>query len=210
MAVAYSHPAIALKGHPIGGPAINALGYGLLSPLAGWAAVGVPMNLRTSVALAVLLPAVLAWYFAAQAFQRDEDVDRGYRTLVVTHGAPVTLAVSRVLFAMSWVGLVSMAVAGWLPRVVLVVIPFLVIADRRLLRWSLAPHGSLMLAFAVLLASVSGVYVRDSFRPGPVAGLATAAGLPNDRPQLDPTRLRRTEALGSPSDSGVALRRPRF
>src|SRR5687768_15497330 len=42
LSLLYSWPPTAWKGHPLGGPFVNLVGYGLASPLAGWAAVGVP------------------------------------------------------------------------------------------------------------------------------------------------------------------------
>src|SRR6185503_18673062 len=46
----YSLPATAWKGHPLGGPVVNLVGYGLASPLAGWAVVGVPPDVRSVIA----------------------------------------------------------------------------------------------------------------------------------------------------------------
>jgi hypothetical protein len=39
LAVLYPHPRTAWKGHPWLGPAVNLVGYGLLSPFAGWSLV---------------------------------------------------------------------------------------------------------------------------------------------------------------------------
>ncbi len=86
LAVAYSHPRLRLKGDPLGGPLINALGYGLLSPLAGWAALELPAGPDSRWILPLLPLGLLAPYFVAQVHQEQADRQRGYRTLVVTHG----------------------------------------------------------------------------------------------------------------------------
>ncbi|MEO0603173.1 MAG: hypothetical protein AAF211_17170, partial [Myxococcota bacterium] len=69
MAVLYSHPATLWKAHPVGGPFVNWFGYGILSPLAGWATADVAINPRTVVLWALGSVGVLGAYFAAQAFQ---------------------------------------------------------------------------------------------------------------------------------------------
>jgi 4-hydroxybenzoate polyprenyltransferase len=91
LAVLYSHPLTAWKGHAVLGPAVNALGYGILSGLAGWVLVGVSMNWRTAVTFALMTLWLVGATFAAQAFQQRDDAHHGYRTLVVTHGPRVCL-----------------------------------------------------------------------------------------------------------------------
>lgn len=209
LAVAYSHPRIAWKGHPIGGPMVNLVGYGLLSPLAGWSCVDVAMNPRTAVVFGLGAVAILGTYFTAQAFQGDEDAARGYRTLVVTHGPRVVLTAARVCFAVLVVGAVGVAVAGWVPRINLLALPLVLWVDRYLARWSRQPGGGdvgwakafafrLLAAALAMLALNFGEYVRADLAGEPVAGLGTAAGRPTDRPALPPAQMRAWEAAHAP------------
>jgi len=119
----YSHPATAWKGHPLAGPLVNAVGYGLLSPLAGWAVVDVPATATTLAVWPLLAVGLLAPTFAAQAFQADADAARGYRTLVVTHGPAATLRAARaaLLLALCWGS--GLALLSVVPRLTLWAIP---------------------------------------------------------------------------------------
>ena len=205
LSVAYSHPRIVWKGHPIGGPVVNVVGYGLLSPLAGWACVDVAMNLRTAVVLGLGAVAILGMYFIAQAFQEAEDAARGYRTLVATHGPRVVITAARLCFGVLLFGALGVAGLGWVPRVNLLVLPFVVWIDAYLARWAREARGGdegwarsfafrLLAAAMAVLALNFGEYVRADAAGEPVAGLGTAAGRPSDRPALPPSAMRAWEA----------------
>lgn len=139
LAVAYSHPRTAWKAHPILGPLVNGIGYGLLSPMAGFALVGVAPTLRTWVAGGLVLAWVAATYLGAQGFQEREDRARGYRTLVATHGAACTLGGARALFAIAVGGLMLGAGVGWFPHLLFTVIVPGVWLDRHLAAWAAEP-----------------------------------------------------------------------
>jgi 4-hydroxybenzoate polyprenyltransferase len=192
LAVAYSHPRLALKGHPVGGPLINWLGYGILTPMVGWVVVDVPPNARTLLVLAAISSGVLGTYFAAQAFQADEDRARGYRTLVATHGPRAALIAARLCVAGAIAVAMGLAAAGWLPRECLLGIPVFLWLDHWLATWATRPDGGTEAdareyARRALIAGLTGVllatvdYVGDSVAKKPVAGLATSAGHPSDR-----------------------------
>jgi 4-hydroxybenzoate polyprenyltransferase len=191
LAVLYSHPATFLKGHPVGGPFVNIVGYGLLSPLAGWALVDVAGNPRTLVMWLVCAFGIFGVYLTAQAFQQREDRDRGYRTLVATRGPRVVLRLARASLGLA-IGIgVGLAVVGWIPRIAALCALAWWPVDRHLAVWSLlddggtelharvfARHMARLTALGVLLVFVQ--YAVDSARGGPVAGLATPSGRPPD------------------------------
>ena len=200
LSVLYSHPATRWKGHPIGGPLVNGLGYGLLSSLAGWSTTGLTANPRSVVIWLLSSFGVMGCYFAAQAFQRDEDAARGYRTLVVTHGPAATLTAARLCLGVGFVGGMVLSIVGWFPRICLAGIPLWWWVDDWLRRWSKLPDGGsaahaqtmarrLLVAVVVCLCLVFGEYVRESLAREPVAGLGTVAGHPADRPRLPPAQL---------------------
>lgn len=135
MSVAYSHPRVALKGHGFFGPAINVAGYGLLSPLAGFSVVGVSPTPRSIAVLALFCVFIACFYFTAQAFQRDDDRARGYRTLVATHGAPAVARVVRLTWWLGTGGTALSAAAGWLPLVCVASLLPAWWVDRLLSRW---------------------------------------------------------------------------
>lgn len=141
LAVAYSHPRVALKGQPVGGPLVNGFGYGSLSPIAGWAAAGGVVTWRAALTLAFIVSFILGVYFAAQAFQAEEDRRRGYRTLVVTHGPRWTLVTARMCVGLAAVGASLTAAVGAYPRLMLLTVPAWWWADRYLAAWSRAPDG---------------------------------------------------------------------
>ncbi len=184
LAVLYSHPATAWKGHPVKGPLVNAVGYGVLSACAGWSLVGVAMNLRTAITFALLTLWLLGATFCAQAFQRADDLRRGYRTLVVTHGARAALRAGR-WCANSAVGAVLVLTAvGFFPRLCLLATPFFWVADLWMRRWQRQPEGGgprwaagyiqRMLASGLVYFALAYVdYLWDWHEGGPVAGAAT-------------------------------------
>jgi 1,4-dihydroxy-2-naphthoate octaprenyltransferase len=201
LAVLYSHPATAWKGHPIGGPLVNLVGYGLLTPLAGWSVVDVPANPRTLVVWALFGIGILSPYLLAQAFQGDEDRARGYRTAVVALGPQRTLQLARLALAVVLVGGTVLAVVGWFPRVCLVALPLWLWIDDLLRQWARLPDGGsaewalrfarrVLVAVAVMVGACFVEYARQSYAQEPVAGLGTVAGLPPDRPALPPGQLR--------------------
>ncbi len=141
LSLAYSHPKIALKAHPVGGPVINMLGYGLLTPLAGMAAGGAGVSPRTVLVLMVMALGMGGLSFAAQAFQADEDRGRGDRTLVATHGPAATLSAARWLLNGAAVLALAGALAGWFPLACLVGVPLFIGIDRYMRQWAAAAGG---------------------------------------------------------------------
>jgi 4-hydroxybenzoate polyprenyltransferase len=198
LAVLYSHPRTFWKAHPTGGPVVNLLGYGLLSPLAGWSTVGVSFNLRTGLAAGLLALIVLGMYFAAQAFQEAEDRQRGYRTWVATYGVASTVAMARACIGLGWAGGMALAAAGWLPPICLLGGPMGWWTDRWMATRSPAQLGEawargvtrrLALSALVGFLLAFGVYLNDSLADRPVAGLATPGGHPADRPRIGPRAM---------------------
>jgi 4-hydroxybenzoate polyprenyltransferase len=189
LAIFYSHPATVWKGHPLFGPLVNGLGYGLLSTLAGWALVRVTPDARTVAVWLCGGSGVLGCYFAVQAFQAGEDRARGYRTLVATHGPKAVLFAARLFIGLGELGGVVLAAVGWLPRLSLVALVFAVWIDRYLVAWSKQPDGgderwARGLAWRLLLSALLGIglayvdYFLDNYLERPVAGLGTARGHP--------------------------------
>jgi 4-hydroxybenzoate polyprenyltransferase len=141
LSILYSHPRVALKGRPIGGPLVNGFGYGALSPIAGWSAADVTPTWRAGITLAFTVLLILGVYFSAQAFQADEDRRRGYRTLVATHGPRWTLTVTRACFRVSVIGLLVLTLVGAYPRLFLVSVPVWWWVDRHVTRWRRLDDG---------------------------------------------------------------------
>jgi 1,4-dihydroxy-2-naphthoate octaprenyltransferase len=188
LAVLYSHPRTAWKGHPVLGPLVNVVGYGVLSPLAGWFVAEVPMDPRTAAAFASLALSVLGSTFAAQAFQREDDARRRYRTLVVTHGPAACLRAAHGLMRASVALVAALMVAGYYPRLCLLGLPAFWLADRWMVRWRGKPGGGApsdavgllvrMLLGAVILIVLAYTDLVHALLTGddPPGGAGTAAG----------------------------------
>ncbi|MFM2245258.1 MAG: hypothetical protein RL071_1332 [Pseudomonadota bacterium] len=138
LAVAYSHPAAAWKGHPLAGPLTNAVGYGALTPLAGYLLVGRPDDPRLPLALLGCALTMASLSFAAMVWQGPADAARGDRTLAATHGAVGALRAARLCLALAGVPVVMGALWGLFPRVVLVGAALLPWADAPLRAWQRA------------------------------------------------------------------------
>jgi len=86
MSVLYSVPPPRLKARAGWDLAINCVGFGLLTPLAGWALTGLPFSraiLLASIGFAFLFATL---YPMTQIYQVAEDTSRGDRTLVIQVG----------------------------------------------------------------------------------------------------------------------------
>ena len=210
LAVAYSHPSMRWKAHPVGGPMVNIVGYGLCSPLAGWWVAEVPINARTVAVLATVPPFVLGCYLLAQSFQQDEDSTRGYRTFVVTHGPRAAINVAMFCFHLVFFQFIALASIGWLPRTVLaLVIPYGVLW-RHLSVWARCREPgelgrakravrTLSAAGVVLLVAMLAHEGLSLIARGPSAGLNTESGLPEDRMDIRHRALLRQERVVSRS-----------
>ncbi|WP_243286220.1 UbiA family prenyltransferase [Geothrix terrae] len=96
MSVLYSVPPIRLKARAGWDLLINCVGFGLFTPLAGWAITGRPFDaaiLRASWGFAFLFATL---YPMTQIYQVAEDTRRGDRTLVIRMGVGRSLALALV------------------------------------------------------------------------------------------------------------------
>jgi 4-hydroxybenzoate polyprenyltransferase len=114
MSLAYSVPPLRLKAVAGADWVINMLGFGTLTPYAGWAATGVPLDSARLVVLLAFCPLFAALYPLTQLYQFEEDRRRGDNTLGLRLGVRGSLIVSQVgciiafaLFALAGVS------AGW-------------------------------------------------------------------------------------------------
>lgn len=137
MSVAYSVPPLRLKA--VGGVdwLINMWGFGTLTPYAGWAATGRPLDLTHGLVLLAFCPLFAALYPLTQLYQFDEDARRGDRTLAIMLGKRNSLRIAIVSMlaafgcfawaaarrsAVPWQwGVLALALAAWL----VVLVPWL-------------------------------------------------------------------------------------
>lgn len=94
MSVLYSVPPFRLKAVAGADWLINMLGFGLLTPVAGWAATGAPLTPAGRLLLLGFLPLFAALYPLTQLYQVEEDSRRGDRTLAIHLGARGSLRVA--------------------------------------------------------------------------------------------------------------------
>ncbi len=94
MSLAYSVPPLRLKA--VGGVdwLINMWGFGTLTPYAGWAASGRPLDHTHALVLLGFCPLFAALYPLTQLYQFDEDTRRGDRTLAIILGMKRSLLVA--------------------------------------------------------------------------------------------------------------------
>jgi 4-hydroxybenzoate polyprenyltransferase len=112
LSVLYSVPPFRLKAVAGADWLINMVGFGTLTPLAGWATTGRPVDGVTWLVLLGFCPLFAALYPLTQLYQLEEDARRGDRTLALVLGVRRSLDVAAaaaglafVLFA--WAGLRS-------------------------------------------------------------------------------------------------------
>ena len=94
MSVLYSVPPVRLKAVAGADWVINLVGFGTLTPLAGWASTGVPLS-RWGLLLAIGFGALFAaLYPLTQLYQFDEDSRRGDRTFALAVGKKASLGIA--------------------------------------------------------------------------------------------------------------------
>lgn len=111
LSVAYSHPAVRLKGSPIGSAAVVAIGQGFLTYAAGWLAAGGALGdvlggtpLLGGIAVSAL---ALGMYPLTQLYQLEDDAKAGDRTLSRALGVKGSFAFSLGLLAVSGAALIA-------------------------------------------------------------------------------------------------------
>jgi 4-hydroxybenzoate polyprenyltransferase len=111
MSLLYSVPPVRLKAVAGADWVINMIGFGTLTPLAGWAATGRPVTGAAAWALVAFCPLFAALYPLTQLYQIDEDRARGDRTLAIAVGMRASLLLS---LAFTLVAFACFARAAWL------------------------------------------------------------------------------------------------
>jgi 4-hydroxybenzoate polyprenyltransferase len=102
LSVLYSVPPLRLKSVPGADWAINMLGFGALTPYAGWATTGLPVGAEGRFIIAGFCLLFAALYPLTQIYQYEEDARRGDRTLAGTLGPQLSLVLATVCAALAF------------------------------------------------------------------------------------------------------------
>jgi 4-hydroxybenzoate polyprenyltransferase len=113
LSVLYSVPPFRLKAVPGADWAINMVGFGTLTPYAGWAATGLPVNTTGLLILLGFCPLFAALYPLTQIYQFEEDARRGDRTLARALGVRRSLTVAAAGAGLAFALFGGAAAAGW-------------------------------------------------------------------------------------------------
>lgn len=114
LSVAYSVPPLRLKSVAGADWIVNMWGFGTLTPYAGWAATGLPLDPARGMVLLAFCPLFAALYPLTQLYQLDEDLRRGDRTLATVLGVRGSLTTALVAAAAAFVLFAAAGVrAGW-------------------------------------------------------------------------------------------------
>jgi lycopene elongase/hydratase (dihydrobisanhydrobacterioruberin-forming) len=113
LSVLYSVPPIRLKAVAGADWLINMVGFGTLTPFAGWAATGRPLEATEAIVLLAFCPLFAALYPLTQLYQMEEDARRGDRTLALILGARRSLnaaiaAATAAFVLFGWAGVRSL------------------------------------------------------------------------------------------------------
>ena len=114
LSVLYSVPPVRLKAVAGADWIINMVGFGTLTPYAGWAATGLPLEAARGLALIAFCPLFAALYPLTQIYQLEEDTRRGDRTLATVLGVRRSLdaAIAALVLAFALFA-AGGAAAGW-------------------------------------------------------------------------------------------------
>ena len=169
MSILYSVPPFRLKARAGWDLLINCLGFGLLTPLAGWGLAGKPM--ATTIICVTLGFALLfgTLYPLTQLYQIEEDRNRGDNTLIIVLGEAISLTLATALaitahLLFSWVAVrcgrsalpIIVSLTFWL----MVLFPWLA----RWRQWTVAQSESGMYR-ALVAWAVTDIAVLITFWP---------------------------------------------
>jgi 4-hydroxybenzoate polyprenyltransferase len=114
LSILYSVPPFRLKAVPGADWLINMLGFGALTPYAGWSSTGLPVGPVGSLILLGFCTLFAALYPLTQIYQFEEDARRGDRTLALTLGARRSLMVAVTAAGIAFACFSAAALlAGW-------------------------------------------------------------------------------------------------
>lgn len=119
MSLLYSVPPVRLKAVAGADWIINMVGFGSLTPFAGWAATGAPLTPAGAWVLVSFCPLFASLYPLTQLYQFEEDRARGDRTLALVIGVRGSLVVAIVAALLAFGGfavagrIAALSSAGW-------------------------------------------------------------------------------------------------
>jgi 4-hydroxybenzoate polyprenyltransferase len=114
LSILYSVPPFRLKAVAGADWLINMVGFGTLTPFAGWAATGRPLDPTHTLILWAFCPLFAALYPLTQLYQLEEDARRGDRTLALWLGVRRSLEVALAAVGIAFVLFAWAAVrSGW-------------------------------------------------------------------------------------------------
>jgi lycopene elongase/hydratase (dihydrobisanhydrobacterioruberin-forming) len=114
LSLAYSVPPLRLKAVAGADWIVNMWGFGTLTPYAGWAATGVPLDAARGLVLLAFCPLFAALYPLTQLYQLEEDTRRGDRTLACVLGVRDSLTASLGAAALAFALFTAAGLrAGW-------------------------------------------------------------------------------------------------
>jgi len=114
LSIAYSVPPLRLKAVAGADWVINILGFGVISPYAGWALFGRPLTAPMGIVFLAFGALFAAFYPLTQLYQMDADRERGDRTLAIRLGVGSSLSVAVLGVGVAFGMLAGAALAsGW-------------------------------------------------------------------------------------------------
>ena len=114
LSILYSVPPVRLKAVAGLDWAVNLLGFGLLTPYAGWALTGRDLSLPGGIVLLSFAALFGALYPLTQLYQLGEDSRRGDRTLAVRLGITRALGLALLMAGVAFLGFAAAGrVSGW-------------------------------------------------------------------------------------------------
>jgi 4-hydroxybenzoate polyprenyltransferase len=114
LSVLYSVPPVRLKAVAGADWVINVIGFGAVTPIAGWLATGLPLRRPETIAMLAFAPLFGALYPLTQLYQLEEDRRRGDRTFASLLGlrASLAVAIGAVIVAFAAFGAAG-SLSGW-------------------------------------------------------------------------------------------------
>lgn len=114
LSMLYSVPPARLKAVAGADWVINVIGFGAVTPIAGWLATGLPLRRPETIAMLAFAPLFGALYPLTQLYQLEEDRERGDRTFASLLGVRASLGVAIAAVLAAFGGFAAAgSLSGW-------------------------------------------------------------------------------------------------
>jgi len=135
LGIIYSIPPIRLRNVAGIDLLINSIGYGFLTPLAGYMIIETTLTPTVFITLIILACVVASGFPLTQIYQYEEDKRKGNKLITVLLGKKKAIVLSMILGNLTFIGIMILIITGILPKLLLALSIVYIISVIWIIRW---------------------------------------------------------------------------